>query len=596
MAFQQQQGEQLYELCSVPVVSEMGIPQGVSCVVFDGREELLWAGTDAGFIHQFHVPGMHKFASFKAHTSQILGMCNSSEGVVSVSREALRHHASGGYSALSYRPPVADMTCTDLERANSTRAIVGHEGKRVSLVDLVTGKEVASGEVPHAAVKVSGGGRLLACADSGGKLSLMDPRSNLRVEHSLETHQCGVIDMDMRDQMIVTCGRMLRGGHMVIDTLVKVFDVRAGARAFTHLPFKAGPTMLRIAPHLPTICTVGSGQGMFSCEDIMGGGVQSYLQYRVDCEGDVLACCDQGAAGEALAFGDTGGYVHLWSAVEAPKVNLYSIPTELAHHPEPPAVPLRQHDGFAAAHIPWTGEPLLSGFDTRVKLDAYKPPRVVDDSLLRDMKVSDFVGFVPNPHFKRGGAPGAGARAVHTLRNRRIQAKGKDGEEAEETAKEAEMKLEMAMGGKRIPKGYSMVEIQQSSSRQRFEEFDFSYYNKTKFAGLENDLANCYCNSLLQVLYFIPPLRDAASHQRWGLDFKREFSLIAELGYLFRMLHGCPKGSTVQAQNLLRALRQIREAGLLGLLEGADELETSKDHSLPRRLQSFTRFLLEQLR
>lgn len=33
----------------------------------------------------------------------------------------------------------------------------------------------------------------------------------------------------------------------------------------------------------------------------------------------------------------------------------------------------------------------------------------------------------------------------------------------------------------------------------KFEEFDFSYYNRTPFTGLENDLANCYTNALLQV-------------------------------------------------------------------------------------------------
>lgn len=37
-----------------------------------------------------------------------------------------------------------------------------------------------------------------------------------------------------------------------------------------------------------------------------------------------------------------------------------------------------------------------------------------------------------------------------------------------------------------------------SAQGVRFEEFDFSYYNRTPFTGLENDLANCYTNALLQ--------------------------------------------------------------------------------------------------
>lgn len=46
---------------------------------------------------------------------------------------------------------------------------------------------------------------------------------------------------------------------------------------------------------------------------------------------------------------------------------------------------------------------------------------------------------------------------------------------------------------------YHPLEIKVQSS-VRFEEFDFSYYNRTSFAGLENGLPNCYCNALLQVM------------------------------------------------------------------------------------------------
>jgi PAB-dependent poly(A)-specific ribonuclease subunit 2 len=49
-----------------------------------------------------------------------------------------------------------------------------------------------------------------------------------------------------------------------------------------------------------------------------------------------------------------------------------------------------------------------------------------------------------------------------------------------------------------LPGRYRRVEIKIQSS-VRFEVFDFSFYNRTRFAGLENDLPNCYCNSLLQV-------------------------------------------------------------------------------------------------
>ena len=55
-----------------------------------------------------------------------------------------------------------------------------------------------------------------------------------------------------------------------------------------------------------------------------------------------------------------------------------------------------------------------------------------------------------------------------------------------------------AKRGALLPGRYRPMRIKQQTG-VRYEQFDFGYYNRTRFAGLENDLANCYANPLLQV-------------------------------------------------------------------------------------------------
>jgi hypothetical protein len=74
---------------------------------------------------------------------------------------------------------------------------------------------------------------------------------------------------------------------------------------------------------------------------------------------------------------------------------------------------------------------------------------------------------------------------------------------------------------------------------------------------------------LPQVLFFIPMMRSYLLQHPPDQD--REFSLTCETAFLFRMLHSAAQrgdGGTCQAANLLRSLRQSREASMLGLLEG----------------------------
>ena len=66
-----------------------------------------------------------------------------------------------------------------------------------------------------------------------------------------------------------------------------------------------------------------------------------------------------------------------------------------------------------------------------------------------------------------------------------------------------------------------------------------------------------------QVLYFIPQIRHVALQ---SLHIYSELSLLDELGLLFRMM-ATAGAVVVNASNLLRTLRFMREAFVLGLLE-----------------------------
>ena len=51
-----------------------------------------------------------------------------------------------------------------------------------------------------------------------------------------------------------------------------------------------------------------------------------------------------------------------------------------------------------------------------------------------------------------------------------------------------------------IPKVYRKVEIEYS--KFGVEDFDFGFYNRTPFSGLETHILNSYTNPLVQVMHY----------------------------------------------------------------------------------------------
>lgn len=65
-----------------------------------------------------------------------------------------------------------------------------------------------------------------------------------------------------------------------------------------------------------------------------------------------------------------------------------------------------------------------------------------------------------------------------------------------EASRQAEKRAAAGQSG--LPEMYRQVSMRALHS-SRFDDFDFAAHNPTRFAGLENEIANCYANALLQV-------------------------------------------------------------------------------------------------
>jgi len=572
---------------------------------FDAAEETLWAGTNAGVIAQSLCPDLQRFAEVAAHHDRIISMRSAGNSCVSLSPSQFSLHFSGCVPRIWFVDEIGDLAALEFE-PRGHRVLLGRTGGGITSFDLVTGRSGGTIDtLGQGVVSLSGplprGAVVMGTVD--GKIALLDARNNLRQEASLTAHSGGFAAIDASGDLIATAGYTGKMGRVSLEPTVKVFDVRMGLRMLSNLPFAAGPTLLRFHPTAysasgsSSTLLIGSDSGMFTLTDAAGLGIGE--MYGVDTGGDPLISCDISPSGEIIAFGGAGGYIHLWAGSEAPSANYTGeIPTTPVIPEEPPRS-LRESDplGLIEMHYPPDNTGYASDIGPRETMAVGLAPRTLDATLMASSKQSDFVTHIENPKLVRGGLPGQSAAAVAILRNTRI--KPRPNLEDAEASRAERAAARAAAGGVILPGRYRKVVIKQQTGI-KFEEFDFSYYNKTPFSGLENDLANCYVNALLQVLFFCRPMRDLAMTHTPDPDI--EFSLIGELSLLFRML-ATSGGIVCQAANLLRALRQSKEALALGLLEGVRgergstdiEVEAQKDKSLARRAQRLSRFIMEQL-
>jgi len=172
--------------------------------------------------------------------------------------------------------------------------------------------------------------------------------------------------------------------------------------------------------------------------------------------------------------------------------------------------------------MPYYNEPLLSNFPPSdyapVTSPFFNPPEPIPPSILTSMKTVDFVGYATMPRELRGkryvvsARPGAGKRATSRglagLRRDSAPRFRSEKDRRQKSISSLEIEEETPVG--EIPKFYRKVEIKYS--KFGIEDFDFGFYNRTEYSGLETDILNSYTNALLQALFYTLPIRAVARH------------------------------------------------------------------------------------
>lgn len=457
-------------------------------------------------------------------------------------------------------------------------------------------------------------GRYVCAGTAQGNIQLRDPRS-LAVEHQLTAHHGGLIDVQAEGHLVYSIGWTLRQGHRVPEPMIKAHDLRS-MRAQVPIPMTApgGPARLAIHPKRTSLLAVATPQAQFQIVDTHHPG---QMQFYLLPSASYLSAMAFSSSAEALAFGESDGSVRLWTndtkaSQAALPVRFNAYPTQPVRGADyaapPPRIDWQPDTPLSCVGMPHYRTRLLSALSADDYWSHGTPlltrPAALDPGVLDSLQTMQSIGYAPLPKHLRGqrnqlvstddlterfepsgklkrtalaSLRGArGDRRVHLARFHSEQ----PGEDAADDAWEAEC------GG--MPGYYRLLSIQES--RFGVEDFDFAYYNKTRFSGLEADHARpnaTYVNAYLQALQYTRALR-AFAKRHTLMPCPDEECLLCEAGFLFRMLEEA-HGTHCQATNLLRVFRHRPKAHALGLLDEAPDAAAPQPpySQLAQRLNHF---------
>ncbi|KAJ5173111.1 Peptidase C19 ubiquitin carboxyl-terminal hydrolase 2 [Penicillium capsulatum] len=577
----------------MPPPSTHAMPTVATTVAFDDVMELLWTGNEYGRIASFYGPDLQRYTSVRSHPvseGPVRQIIFHERGVISLSSKSVHMITRRGLTQWHINhDEMVDLRCMSFT-AQTNRILVAGCQRVMFTVDIDKGVIVDKlpTEFHYTIMKKS---RYLCAATDNGAVNALS-LSDFSVVKSWKAHGTAVNDMDARNDLLVTCGFSVRHiGSPIVDPLANVYDLKT-LSPLPPIPFHAGAAYVRMHPKLHTTSFVASQTGQLQVVDLMNPNAINLRQANVS----LMLGLDLSPSGEALAINDAECSVHLWGSPTKVHFNEMSKEIELADVPtRAPPIDWSSDTPLNMIGMPYYHERLFSAWPSHLVFEIGNPPVPLDQAMLPYLRQAEVGHHAPNLR-KTRRYQFENTRALATAEPALIAPKFLSEKARDQSKSKSEGSVTdaaEALAGANINGEsdddpllkYSNVEIKYS--RFGVDDFDFQFYNKTKFSGLETHISNSFTNSLLQLFKFIPLFRNLALHHAAGSCIFEQ-CLLCELGYLFDMLEKA-NGQNCQATNLLKTFSSFREASNLGLLE-----ENLTNKSLSTAIQAVNRFFLTQ--
>uniref|UniRef100_A0A0N5ANV8 Exonuclease domain-containing protein n=1 Tax=Syphacia muris TaxID=451379 RepID=A0A0N5ANV8_9BILA len=531
------------------------LSSGVTSLAFDPYEELLWSGNSSGRVVSYYGPQLDRYTAFISCPSVVQDILCTENAVLTLTQERLRSHRRQGLPLFTHESEnMVDMTCMHRLPSAPHTVVMGGKQQKIVQFDLEMEKETRIAHLKQSdCLLLRSNQKFLFSSDSDGNITLRN-LSTIEPIHAIHAHQGVVSDFDICGNQLITCGYSPRRGNLLADRFLMVYDLRT-LRALPPVPLSISPPQFcRFLPSYSDsrIMVVSQGGQLI----IMDLNKPTGIPIQLDTDGLAVFSVGVSSSRQCIAFGDQGGFIHLFSDRMEPVFNENSWETEF---PEPliftPSMDIDDSETpYAAFFMPFPADNVyLSDWPDELCQRAYRKPEPIPKETLDSMRMVQFVGYARNP------------RAGTSLSKFNVKPYS---EETRTAANDNQSEKSVHDNSPPpIPKFYRHVHVQTSKYN-----FDFVRYNHTEYIPLEAYPSLPQANAVLLVIY---------------LSVELNYCLSCEIGFLYRMLIDRIPTQPASVTNFARCLRSMSEYSHL--------FDQNSEKSFMEKTRSFMESLFQRL-